>query len=290
MAHLMEFMDQEWLPRTLRATLREILDCGNSRPFRPYNSWVAGEVIRSAEEGAYRRVVELGAGTAPITRAIAKKGVLDSVHLVPCDRNPDITLYVWLQKRFPGQIAPLYEEVDFSRPRRWPDRTLLVISAALHHVPPDERRDVLTVLVESADRVMIFEPLRRTALSALFVLLSLVPAVLLPIMYAGKPGRLRRILWCWLLPVAPMLFIWDGVVSAVRQWTGGEWDRELQFWRGEGVDGSRKTALFSHLIVLERVQGVRTPFDKAAHVAERPSSKEGSPLRQRVRSLVGGAA
>ena len=39
--HLFEWMDLAWLPASLRSTLREILECGNAQPFRPYYRWVA---------------------------------------------------------------------------------------------------------------------------------------------------------------------------------------------------------------------------------------------------------
>lgn len=30
-------MDEEWLPKSLRDTLRDILECGNARPFLDYH-------------------------------------------------------------------------------------------------------------------------------------------------------------------------------------------------------------------------------------------------------------
>ena len=69
--HLFEWMDLGWLPASVRNTMREILECGNARPFRPYYGWVAGEVKRRIMEEGYRKRGRAGAGTAPITRLLA---------------------------------------------------------------------------------------------------------------------------------------------------------------------------------------------------------------------------
>ncbi len=221
--HLFEFMDQGWVPLALRDTLREILECGNSFPFRGYYQWVADEVDRAAHEAGAERIVELGAGTAPITRLLAKRSWPAGLRLVPCDANVDFASYRALANDYSGLVQPVYSAVDFSRPCEWPENTLLFLSATLHHVPSDERAAVIESLFRSASRVLVFEPLRRTPLSILFVLPSLVPALLLPIRYLNRPGRLRRLLWSWLVPVAPLMFLWDGIVSCLREWSDREW-------------------------------------------------------------------
>jgi hypothetical protein len=221
--HLFEFMDQDWVPASLRSTLREILECGNARPFRPYYQWVKDEVLRTAQHGGFRNIVELGAGTAPITRLLADEPGADQFRLIPCDRNPDCEAYRLLEQHHPGIVAPLYTPVDFTEPRQWDPDTLLFLSATFHHVPVSDRAKVLTSLTSSSRPVMIFEPLRKSATSVAFVFGSVVPALVLPVWFLPRPGRFRRFLWCWLVPLAPLMFWWDGVVSCFRQWTESQW-------------------------------------------------------------------
>jgi SAM-dependent methyltransferase len=225
--HLFEFMDQDWLPWGLRGTLREILELVDNKPFRPYCAWVADEVLRAAKTGGLTTLVELGAGPGPITRLLARDARSAGLRLVPCDINPDRVAYEQLAANFPDKVVPRYDAVDFSQPQPWEPRTLLYLSATFHHIPPRARTAVLRSLLGSADVVMVFEPLRKTPLAMLFVLLSIVPALLLPAWRLGRPGRLRRILWCWLIPVAPLMFWWEGIVSCLRMWTVREWHNEL---------------------------------------------------------------
>src|SRR4026209_2740586 len=69
----------------------------------------------------------------------------------------------------------------------------------------------------------MFEPLQRSALSMLLAALSFFIALLLPLTFCRRPGKLRRVLWCWIVPIVPFFFAWDGVTSCLRQWTVDEW-------------------------------------------------------------------
>lgn len=223
MHHLLELMDLDWLPSGLRGTLREILESGNNLPFRPYYRWVADEVLRVANAGGFTTLVELGAGPGPITRLLAKDPRSAGLRLIPCDRNPDRLAYESLAREYPGKVVPRFDPVDFSQPQQWPPNTLLCLSGTFHHIEPAARDAVFLSLTHSAAAVMVFEPLRKTVASMFFVLLSSLPAVLLPVQLISRPGWLRRLFWCWLFPVAPLMFLWDGWVSALRMWTDEEW-------------------------------------------------------------------
>jgi hypothetical protein len=244
--HLFEFMDLAWLPVSLRDTLRDILECGNSAPFRPYYEWVADEVLKAAKINGCKNIVELGAGTAPITRHMAKDPRSDGLLLSPCDLNPDKAAYDSLARQFAGKVEPLYEPVDLSQPRCWPSDTLLFLSASLHHLPDKIRYDVVEHLIKGDQKVMIFEPLRKTFLSGLFVIPSLIPALILPLWFIRRESRVRRFFWCWLLPIAPPMFWWDGLVSCIRQWSEAEWKKVL-----DNLQGPKKSSISSSLFCQE---------------------------------------
>lgn len=235
--HLFEFMDQPWLPDSLRDTMREILECGNAKPFRPYYQWVAEEALQCAREGGMQTIVELGAGTAPITRHMAPDSRSDGLRLIVSDSNPDRAAYQLLERRYPGKVQACYDPVDFSKSNDWGPKTLLLLSGAFHHIPTEARFSVLSSMAGSADRILIVEPLRKTPVSVMFVFGSVVPALLLPLWFFPRPGKLRRLFWCWLVPIAPVVFWWDGFVSCMRMWNRQEWKKAFQKltspWRGE---------------------------------------------------------
>ena len=254
MPHLFEFMDLDWLPSSLRHTLREILECGNNKPFRPYYDWVADELLRLAEEQGFTTLVELGAGPAPITQALAKNPRSEGLRLVPCDINPDRPAYESLEKRYNGKVFPRYEPIDFSRPHQWEPGTLLYLSGTFHHIPVEARAAVLKSLSESADGVLVVEPLRKTIGSILFVLPSIVPALVLPVWQIARPGRFRRFLYCWLVPVAPFMFWWEGFVSCLRMWSDAEWRSHLQTVVGAEQEFRVEHSAFCQLVTWKRPQ------------------------------------
>jgi hypothetical protein len=225
--HLFEFMDLEWLPTGLRITLREVLQTVLSAPFRSYYDWVAREVLTSSRARGIRTIVELGAGTAPITQRLLESPDADELHFLLCDVNPDRSCYAELEARHPGRVSANYESVAFGDPPCWPSAATLVLSASLHHVPRGQRADLLKKLAVSADHLLVFEPLRQTIPAVGLTLFTFAPGLIAPLIQIHKSGRARRFLWCWLLPLAPFMLTWDSVVSCLRQWSEYEWRQEL---------------------------------------------------------------
>ena len=225
--HLFEFGDQTWLPRSLRATLFDILDACNSQ-YRDFYGWVADAVLNIVREENITTVVELGAGRAPVTRALIRDARSDGLTLVPCDLVPDEEAYRDLARLHPGKVVPRYESIDFTIPRAWPPKTLVILTASLHHVPRLQRPAVVAALTANAARVAVFEPITFGLLSSLISLGSLLPALLLPITSWKRAGRLRHLLWCWLIPAAPLMFLGDAAIGCLRQWSRREWETEMK--------------------------------------------------------------
>ena len=111
---LFEFMDLKWVPDTLRATIHDALDsCLGAAP-RRYYDWVAREILELVEQNPTGTIVELGAGTAPITRALAGalKGRKD-ISLRVSDLYPNKALYKSLEKMYPGVVQAELSPVNF---------------------------------------------------------------------------------------------------------------------------------------------------------------------------------
>jgi hypothetical protein len=223
---LFEFMDFEWVPASLRSTIHDVLDsCLGTAP-RRYYEWVAREVLELVERNPTGTIVELGAGTAPITRALAGALAGRRISLRVSDLYPDEKLYRGLEEMYPGVVRAELGPTNFARPMDFPEGSLLVLSAAFHHLPPEVRGDVLKVL--SGYRVAVFEPLRRNPASLLLCLFGFVPAIRTPFLFWNRRAEnWRRVFWCWVFPIATMAIVWDGVVSCLRCWTEEEWKDQL---------------------------------------------------------------
>jgi len=220
---LFEFMDHPLTPRAMRETLLDVLDYCNT-DFRPYYREVADQIRAMARERGLTTIVELGAGLAPLTKALAQDN-MDSFSLIPCDLFPEPGAWQGLERRYGKVVQPMYHSVDFTVQHEWPAGTALVLCAALHHIPQAFRPGTLMTLHDSADCVLIFEPVRKTPFSMFLVLFAVLPALLTPAFRMSRRGWFRRVFFCWLVPVVPLMFVWDALVSCVRQWSPTEWTR-----------------------------------------------------------------
>jgi hypothetical protein len=210
------------IPPVLHRTQMEVVELCNAR-FRDYYPMVADAALQRAVDGGFTTIVELGAGCGPLTERMAADLRAADLRFIVCDLIPDRAAFRRLIDRFPGRVEAIEEPVDFSQRRDWGPKTLLLLSAAFHHVPVERRLGVLEALTSSAGGVMIFSTVRKTPWCLLTAPLVVIPSLLLPIAFWKRPGRLRRILWCWLLPLVPLMSMWDAVGGCLRQWSGSDW-------------------------------------------------------------------
>jgi hypothetical protein len=220
--YLFEFCDQHWVPAGARECLFEIMDVCNSG-LRSFNNRVADAAIALAREAGFDTIVELGAGRAPVTTSLAERSESAGLRLVPCDLTPNEAVYQDLAGRYPDRVEPIYTPVDITEPQNAFNSSVLILAGMMHHIPFGIRFAVIKALSESHSRIAMFEPLKRTPMSIFLTTLAVFPSLWLPITFIRRPGRLRRFFWCWLLPIVPAMFVWDGVTSCLRQWTPREW-------------------------------------------------------------------
>jgi hypothetical protein len=217
-----EFMDLDILPNSLRAVLRDILEVGNSAPFRNYYQWTSSAIYEYAQKNKITEIVELGAGCAPLSRHLVKNYPQWNATFKITDLNPDVTTFKDLEKS-DKRISAVYEPLDFTKRIHSYENSLLVLSATFHHVDEKQKKNILTSLKAISPHVMIFEPLRPNLFSLLFVVGALVSGFLTPIFKFNSKNFFRCLWWCWLLPIAPFLFLWDGWVSSIRCWSKEKW-------------------------------------------------------------------
>lgn len=220
-----EFMDVNTLPNSLRSALRDILEVGNSAPFRNYYNWVASIVYEYAQKNNIQQIVELGAGCAPITKHLIKGYPNWDAKFKITDLNPDIVNFKNLEQT-DKRVSAVYESLDFTKRIQGYDNSLLVLSATFHHVSENQKNRILSNLKTLSPHVLIFEPLRPNIPSLLFVLCALFSGFLTPFFKLKTKKFLRCVFWCWLLPIAPFLFLWDGWVSSIRCWNKEKWISE----------------------------------------------------------------
>ena len=86
--------------------------------------------------------------------------------------------------------------------------------SAFHHFRPDGARAILRDAFESRRAICIFESGSGTLLGIAAMLG--VPLAVLALMPLARPLRWAYLLFTYLVPLTPLIVLWDGIVSMLR--------------------------------------------------------------------------
>jgi len=85
---------------------------------------------------------------------------------------------------------------------------------SFHHFSPEEARAILQNAVDAGEGIAIFEITQRAPLTiGLMFPWALMPFACTPWI---RPFRWSRLLWTYLIPIIPLVFLFDGLVSCLR--------------------------------------------------------------------------
>ena len=229
--HLIELEDQPWVPRSIRDGATDVLDvlfakAGIYRPVVP----ILAAFMETAGERRWLDLCSGGGGGAFAMRAeLAAQGRAPA-QLTLTDLYPNEAAQQRVAALGDAAVRYLPGPVDALHvvPHAPAIRTMF---GALHHFPPAAVQQILRAAVEAraplacvdvaASPTMRTLPLVLAPLVALPNLLLLVVMALLLVPLA-RPFRWSRLLWTYLIPAIPILFAWDGTVSALRAYTPEE--------------------------------------------------------------------
>lgn len=216
---LFEFNEAAWLPAGLRAmitdflrTLIELLE-----PFSPQLPLIV-RALRSAGEGA--GVVDLGSGSGGPWRHLSpqlNRLAGRSVPITLTDKYPDPDTTAQLPQPADVVYHPL--PVDA---RAIPEnlRGLRSLFDGFHQF---RRADAVAIIANSVAQqqpIVIMELMRRSALDlGVLVFTPLLVWVLTPWI---RPFSWRRLTLTYLVPVAPLIILWDSLISTLRCWRPDE--------------------------------------------------------------------
>jgi hypothetical protein len=115
------------------------------------------------------------------------------------------------------------EAVDVTRvpPELAGFRTLFT---SFHHFPPEQARAILRDTVEHRQGIGVFEIPGRRPLTLLLLPMVLMADILVVPFMRVRPlaGTAWRLIWRWLIPIVPLVLLFDGIVSCLRAYSPRE--------------------------------------------------------------------
>jgi len=217
--HLFEVMDQDWCPQAVRDALTDYLEFVSSatKPYGPIVP-VLAEALRRT--GA-RRILDLGSGSAGpwfwLQPILAEIGLNLTVCLTDRYPNPSVTAMV--NHKADGTISYHPEPVDATCvPGELTGfRTLFLV---FHHLRPNEAGAVLRDAVRRRQGIAVFEGTERSVVG--FLVMWLAPLMVLILSPLIRPFRWSRLFWTYVIPLVPLITLFDGVVSSLRTYSPEE--------------------------------------------------------------------
>ncbi len=237
--HLFEFLDQPWCPQAVRHGATDFLEAITSRGdiYRP----IQAEIFRAIEDCGAERVIDLcSGGGGPWLSPAWRSALADHAPLsvVLTDKFPSDVL--------PARLGPGVSCVSFSVDAACVPEVLRgfrTIFSSFHHFPDTIARAVLGDAVRRSEGFATAEVTSRTLRAfATMLLMPLFAWILTPRM---RPFRWSRLLLTYLVPVIPLVVLWDGLVSCCRTRTPEEllalitsfpqYDWQAGYARGQGT-------------------------------------------------------
>ena len=214
--HLIEIHDQDWCPRTVRDGETDYLQfvIAATKPYAAMVPILAAALQRTGT----RQVLDLCSGAAGpwlwLQPVLAERGVSVSVCLT--DKYPNVEAFRQTNRLTHQSISYHLESVDATRV---PEELtgFRTIFSAFHHFRPEQACAVLTNAVHKRQGIAVFEGTQHSVLALLLMLL--VPLMVLLMTPFIRPFRWSRLLWTYLIPLLPLVVLFDGLVSCLRTYS-----------------------------------------------------------------------
>jgi SAM-dependent methyltransferase len=218
--HWIEISDAPWCPRGIRNAVTDY--CRFVTELSGIYNAVAPLLIDALERTGGRLVLDLGSGAGgPWLRLqplLRKMGMDVTVCL--SDHNPDVVAFERARRLSRHAIIYHAELVDATHvPSGLPGfRTMF---SAFHHLDPRQARATLADAAAQGEGIAVFEMGGQRGLLMLLAVLPVPVRVLLAVPFI-RPFRWSTLLWTYLVPILPLVLLFDSIVSVLRIYSSEE--------------------------------------------------------------------
>lgn len=218
---LFEVHELPWLPAVWRDLVTDFLSFF-FRTFNPYAA-IAPVLAEVLDRASSRRIVDLCSGAgAPVLSLLPDLASLGSrpSSVTLTDLFPNRTAFRAAVDAGGGVVAVVEEPVDATNVPEGLTGFRTVFTS-FHHFPPRQARQILDSASAAGEGIAIFEFTERN------LWLWTMPVLLIPLLVGVctpwiRPFSWTRMLWTCLVPVVPLVSMWDGLVSNLRTYSPTE--------------------------------------------------------------------
>jgi hypothetical protein len=218
-----ELHEQPWFPSSLRDDVTDAIQFGFNllRAYAPIVPLLQSVIDSTGNRrNDSQSIVDMCSGGGGPWLDLSQKlhasggGSSASLRIWLTDKYPNRQAFQTIRSSsFENQITYHPEPVDARNvPRTL--KGLRTMFTSFHHFSPEDARAILQNAVDAGECVGIFECTRRapSTIGVIFV------GTLLLFLHTPRirPFRWSRLLWTYLIPIIPLVLLFDGIVSCLR--------------------------------------------------------------------------
>jgi hypothetical protein len=208
-----ELHEQSWLPSSLRDEITDALQFGLSllKAYAPIAPLLQSVVDSTRSQS----IVDMCSGAGGPWSGLSRKLQEDAptLHVWLTDKYPNLRAFQNVRSAAENHVAYYPDSVDAMKvPGELQGfRTMF---SSFHHFSPEEARAILQNAVDAGQGIGIFEITSRAPSAiALMFPWALMLFVFTPMI---RPFRWSRLLCTYVVPIIPLVLLFDGVVSCLR--------------------------------------------------------------------------
>lgn len=218
--HLFEFCDQTWL----KGTWREAYLDGLNTTFKmfkfhddltkPFNAWLT--------KSKSNHVLELcSGGGGPIDTLIKNRdpNSKEELKITLSDLTPDLKAFEAVKNKYPNHIEYVKTSTDATNTKEL-NANLIFMCSSFHHFSPEMAKKILLNASKNSNGIFIREILSRNFFNMISSVFNLLPLMLTPF-FSGR-FTFFKFLITTIVPIVPLMIIFDGIVSVFRTYTTEE--------------------------------------------------------------------
>jgi len=208
-----ELHERSWFPSSLRDEITDALQCG----LNLLNAYAPIAPLLQSMLDATRStsIVDMCSGAGGPWLSLSRKLQPDAqvFHILLTDKYPNRRAFQQTRTAPENHITFYPDSVDATKvPGALQGfRTMF---SSFHHFPPEEARAILQNAIDAGQSIAIFEITRRAPLTiSLMFAWALMPFVFTLFI---RPFRWSRLFCTYVVPIIPLVLLFDGVVSCLR--------------------------------------------------------------------------
>jgi hypothetical protein len=218
-----ELHEQPWFPSSLRDNVTDAVQFGYNliKAYAPTAPLLQSVIDSTGDvSGARQSIVDMCSGgggpwldLSPNLHSRNGEEGSAGLQILLTDKYPNLEAFESVSASSGNRITFYPDPVDaMNVPRTL--RGLRTMFTSFHHFSPSDARAILQDAVDAGEGVGIFEITRRTPSAIIFIFVGIL--LLFLHMPRIRPFRWSRLFWTYLIPIIPMVLLFDGVVSCLR--------------------------------------------------------------------------